>query len=203
MAGADAGAAIHRRQAEARSDHQGWRTHLAKAPRHRSQRRHQAGADPRRAAGLVARPDAGAQAAHARGGRPGQQDGADRLGLAGQGRDLPGSGAGGLIAVSPEASKRKSDEGGYGAQSVRRDRETQGFPPCLEHAKGDVGPVRELPYRPAPLPRRTTGRTDGSIRRSAQSLFTSTLALKGASTDGRRKFAWLSGGPATHARLAL
>ena len=36
-------------------------------------------------------------------------------------------------------------------QSARRDRENQGFPPCFEHALGDLDPVRELPYRPAAL----------------------------------------------------
>ena len=30
-----------------------------------------------------------------------------------------------------ETSRRRTDEGGYGAQSARRDRENQGFPPCL------------------------------------------------------------------------
>jgi len=49
-------------------------------------------------------------------------------------------------------------------QSVRRDQENQGFPPCLEHALGDLDRIRELPYRPATASRRTTGRTDGSIR---------------------------------------
>ena len=49
-------------------------------------------------------------------------------------------------------------------QSARRDQENQGFPPCLEHALGDLDRIRELPYRPAAARRRTTGRTDGSIR---------------------------------------
>ena len=49
-------------------------------------------------------------------------------------------------------------------QSARRDQENQGFPPCLEHASGDLDRIRELPYRPATVHRRTTGRTDGSIR---------------------------------------
>ena len=49
-------------------------------------------------------------------------------------------------------------------QSARRDQENQGFPPCLEHALGDLDRIRELPYRPATARRRTTGRTDGSIR---------------------------------------
>lgn len=34
-------------------------------------------------------------------------------------------------------------------QSARRGRKNQGFPPCHEHAVGDVVPVRELPYGPA------------------------------------------------------
>ena len=49
-------------------------------------------------------------------------------------------------------------------QSARRDQENQGFPPCLEHALGDLDRIRELPYRPATVRRRSTGRTDGSIR---------------------------------------
>jgi len=40
-------------------------------------------------------------------------------------------------------------------QSVRRGRENQGFPPCFEHAMGDLDPIRELPYRPAAASRRT------------------------------------------------
>jgi len=51
---------------------------------------------------------------------------------------------------------------------------------------GDLDPVRELPYGPAPPRRRTTGRTDGSIRPSDRNLTKSALALKGASTDGKR-----------------
>jgi len=34
-------------------------------------------------------------------------------------------------------------------QSARRGWDNQGFPLCLEHASGDLDPVRELPYRPA------------------------------------------------------
>lgn len=40
-------------------------------------------------------------------------------------------------------------------QSARRDQENQGFPPCLEHATGDLDRIRELPYRPATACRRT------------------------------------------------
>lgn len=70
-------------------------------------------------------------------------------------------------------------------QSARRDQENQGFPPCLEHALGDLDRIRELPYRPATARRRTTGRTDGSIRlRVRQSRIYS--CAEGASTDGKR-----------------
>jgi len=48
-------------------------------------------------------------------------------------------------------------------QSARRDRKNQGFPPCHEHALGEVVPVRELPHGPA-VYRCIKGRTDGSIR---------------------------------------
>ena len=58
------------------------------------------GAQVGRAGRLVARPDAHAQAAHAGRRGPGQQDRPDRLGGAGQRRDLPSSGAGGLTASS-------------------------------------------------------------------------------------------------------
>jgi hypothetical protein len=34
-------------------------------------------------------------------------------------------------------------------QSARRGWDNQGFPLCLEHALGDLDPVRKLPYRPA------------------------------------------------------
>jgi hypothetical protein len=51
---------------------------------------------------------------------------------------------------------------------------------------GELDPVRELPYRPAPPRRRITGRTDGSIRPTANAYLKSALALKGASTDGER-----------------
>jgi transposase len=100
LARTDASAAIDRRQAEARSDHTGGRAQLATSAGDRSQRRHQAGADPRRSGRLVAGADAGAQATDAGRGRAGQQDGSHRLGPAGQGRELSSSGAGGLIAVS-------------------------------------------------------------------------------------------------------
>src|SRR5262249_56135179 len=40
---------------------------------------------------------------------------------------------------------------GMAQQSVRRGRDNQGFPQCLEHALGDLDLVRELPYRPAPV----------------------------------------------------
>ena len=45
-------------------------------------------------------------------------------------------------------------------QSVRRGRDNQGFPQCLEHALGDLDLVRELPYRPAAvfLPRKRPDR---------------------------------------------
>eukprot|EP01036_Dinobryon_divergens_P046292 gene46292-61911_t len=34
------------------------------------------------------------------------------------------------IPPAKEVSRRRTDDGGYGAQSARRDRENQGFPPC-------------------------------------------------------------------------
>ena len=71
-------------------------------------------------------------------------------------------------------------------QSARRDRENQGFPPCFEHAMGDLDPVRELPYRPAALtsPHQQAGQMAASDYVSDHSEIS--LALKGASTDGKR-----------------
>ena len=58
---------------------------------------------------------------------------------------------------------RSRSKEGMAQQSARRGRKNQGFPPCHEHAVGDVVPVRELPYGPA-AQRCIKGRTDGSIR---------------------------------------
>ncbi len=58
---------------------------------------------------------------------------------------------------------RSRSKEGMAQQSARRGRKNQSFPPCHEHAFGDVVPVRELPYGPA-AHRCITGRTDGSIR---------------------------------------
>ena len=69
-------------------------------------------------------------------------------------------------------------------QSARRGRKNQGFPPCREHAVGDMVPVRELPYGPAAY-RCITGRTDGSIRLRVRTS-RKPLATEGASTDGKR-----------------
>jgi len=46
-------------------------------------------------------------------------------------------------------------------QSARRGRKNQCFPPCHEHAFGEVVPVRELPYGPA-AHRCIKGRTDAA-----------------------------------------
>src|SRR5260370_33881628 len=73
-------------------------------------------------------------------------------------------------------------------QSARRGRDNQGFPPCLEHALGDMDQARELPYRPAADQRRITGRTDGSIRLRATAILKFSLATKGASTDAKTSF---------------
>jgi transposase len=100
LARAHAAAEVHWRQGEARPDHQDGRANAEAAPGDRGQRGDQAGAAQRRAAGIVAGADAGQETPDAGGGGPGQQDGPRRLGAAGQGRDLQGSGAGGLTAIS-------------------------------------------------------------------------------------------------------
>ena len=48
-------------------------------------------------------------------------------------------------------------------QSARRDRKNQCFPPCHQHALGEVVPVCDLQYGPAAY-LCIKGRTDGSIR---------------------------------------
>jgi hypothetical protein len=50
--------------------------------------------------------------------------------------------------------------GGPAQQSARRRWDNQDFPLCLEHALGDLNPVRELSYRPAAvsLPHHRPGR---------------------------------------------
>ena len=74
-------------------------------------------------------------------------------------------------------------------RSARRDRENQGFPPCLmstlrviwtRSANSHTGQ-----HRPGGA---QTGRTDGSIRLRDRHLSIH-LALKGASTEGKRTFA--------------
>ena len=72
------------------------RANAQAAADHRQQRRRAPGQQAGRTAGLVARADDGAQAAHAGDGGAGQQDGADRLGAARQRRSLQSSGRGGL-----------------------------------------------------------------------------------------------------------
>jgi hypothetical protein len=72
-------------------------------------------------------------------------------------------------------------------QSARRGRENQCFPQCFEHALDEMEEAREFPHRPAAAQRRTTGRTDGSIRRRATAILKFSLAAKGASTDGKRQ----------------
>ena len=73
--------------------------------------------------------------------------------------------------------------GSMAQQSARRGWDNQGFPPCFEHALGDLDPARELPYRPAADHRCITGRTDGSFRLRATTIPKFSLAKKGASTD--------------------
>ena len=74
-------------------------------------------------------------------------------------------------------------------QSARRGWDNQGSPLCLEHAWGDLDPVRELLYRPAAVFLPHQGRTDDSIRPRAATTPTFSLAWRGASTDGERSFA--------------
>src|SRR5260370_32167544 len=76
-------------------------------------------------------------------------------------------------------------------QSARRGRDNQGFPPCLEHALGDMDQARELPYRPAAAQRRITGRTDGSIRLRATAILKFHLAWKGAFSNRVSPVNWI------------
>ena len=70
-------------------------------------------------------------------------------------------------------------------QSARRGRKNQGFPPCHEHAVGDVVPVRELPYGPATWSHHRPDRWQHPI--TCQTL-NKPLATEGASTDGKRTY---------------
>ena len=74
-------------------------------------------------------------------------------------------------------------------QSARRDQENQGFPPCLEHALGDLDldprtPIQASDGNP---PAQQAGQMAASDYVSETPEFT--LALKGASTDGKRTLA--------------
>jgi len=70
-------------------------------------------------------------------------------------------------------------------QSARRGRKNQGFPPCHEHAVGDVVPVRELPYGPATWSHHRPDRWQHPTTCQTPQI---PLATKGASTDGKRTF---------------
>lgn len=70
-------------------------------------------------------------------------------------------------------------------QSARRGRKNQGFPPCREHAVGDVVPVRELPYGPAASDAASEA---GQMAASDYvNYLQKLLASFGASTDGKLK----------------
>lgn len=69
-------------------------------------------------------------------------------------------------------------------QSARRGRKNQGFPPCQEHAVGDVVPVSELPYGPATW---SHHRPDRWQHPTTCQPLNKPLATKGASTDGKPK----------------
>ena len=78
------------------------------------------------------------------------------------------------------------DDGGYGATVG----ETGSGKPGLstvphEHALGDLDLIRERPYGPAP-PRRLHNRPDRWQHPTTCQTFRILLALKGASTDGKR-----------------
>src|SRR6516225_2258314 len=64
-------------------------------------------------------------------------------------------------------------------QSARRGWDNQGFPLCLEHASGDLDPVRELPPGRRLCSCRIEGRTDDSIRPRAAAIPPFSLAWKG------------------------
>ena len=126
LGGADPAPAFDRRQAEAGCDLEDGRTNPAPPADHRRECRPALGGPPWRSGRLLDRPHAGAQAADAGAGGLGQQDGPHRLGLDGQGWDLPGSGrarirARGCGAVGAWEGRRR----GMAQRSLRRDRENQ------------------------------------------------------------------------------
>ena len=70
-------------------------------------------------------------------------------------------------------------------QSVRRDQKNQGFPPCLSSTlMGDLDLVRELPYRLAAS--RCIQKPDRWQHPTKCQTNQKSLALRGASTDGKR-----------------
>ena len=137
----------------------------------------------RGAARIVARKEDGEKAAHAGDGRARQQDCAHRLGAACQRRSLSSSGRRRLKAAGARTSS-VSDQGGYGTTVGETGPENQRFPPCFQSTlSGDLDPVRELPYGPAATRCTKAGQMAASDKVSANQ---KSLALKGASTDGKR-----------------
>ena len=113
LARADAPAEINRRQAEARRNLEDGRAHHPAFTHPRRKCSGPLGQSAQHTGGLVAGADAGAQAEDAGHRGPGQQDGPHRLGLAGQGGRLSGSGAGRVSAPGREGVGRA--EGRHGA----------------------------------------------------------------------------------------
>ena len=132
LAGAHAAAEVDRRQAEAGRDLEDGRANAEAAADHRQQRGRAPGEQARRAGRLVARADAGAQAAHAGDGGARQQDGAHRLGAAREAGGLQSSGRGRRRKPRRTRGRRRRSRSkeGMAQQSARRDRKNQGFPPC-------------------------------------------------------------------------
>jgi len=98
--GVTASSKIDRRQAEARCDIQGGRTHAQAPTHHRQQRSRASGKQPRCTKGIVARTNAGSQTAHAGNRRARQQDGADHLGATCKAAKLQSSGRSQGVSLS-------------------------------------------------------------------------------------------------------
>ena len=118
LAWADAAAEVDRRQAQAGSHLEDGRADHPAIADPGCQRGGPLGQSAWGRGGLVAGADARAQAAHAGHHRPGQQDGPHRLGPAGQGRHVQGSGRGG---VSPPRPPRRRASGRRTWRNSRRD----------------------------------------------------------------------------------
>ncbi len=146
--GTDAVAKVERGQAEARCGLKARRADYSALAHSRCECSGSLGWSARNASWAVAGSDAGAQSETVGHRGAGRQNGPHRLGPAGQGWRLPGSGRGSVSRPRPRgrgANGRKV----WRIRSARPDRDNQARNNVTRLRGVDVDPVRELPYRPA------------------------------------------------------